>query len=83
MEKMVQCPHWKEYQSLNGWVMFCNIGVYGHKLTDEEARKCGCTPLQREKCMQLMINNIGFGLLPEICKEKTETVKKSTVLTVR
>ena len=22
MKKMVDCPNWKEYQGLNGWLMF-------------------------------------------------------------
>jgi hypothetical protein len=69
MEKMVNCSNWKEYQGLNGWVMFCSAGAYGRKLTVQEARSCGCTELQREKCKKLMQNNVGFGLVPEIYEE--------------
>ncbi len=69
MEKMVNCPNWKEYQSLNGWVMFCGAGAYGRKLTVQEARSCGCSELQRAKCKRIMENNVGFGLVPEICEE--------------
>lgn len=69
MKKLVSCPNWKEYQSLNGWVMFCSAGAYGKKLTAEEARSCGCTLVQKSKCKKLMEHNVGFGLVPEIYKE--------------
>ncbi len=69
MEKMVNCPNWKEYQGMNGWVMFCSAGAYGKKLTVQEARNCGCNEMQRQKCKKLMENNIGFGLIPEIYEE--------------
>ncbi len=69
MKKLVECSNWKEYQGLNGWVMFCGAGAYGKKLTVEEARSCGCTESQRSKCKKIMENNVGFGLVPEICEE--------------
>ena len=69
MKKMVDCPNWKEYQGLNGWVMFCSAGAYGRKLTVQEARSCGCNFLQRSKCKKIMENTVGFGLVPEMCEE--------------
>ncbi len=69
MEKMIQCPNWKEYQGMNGWVMFCSAGAYGRRLTVSEARSCGCNELQRQKCKKIMENNVGFGLIPEICED--------------
>ncbi|MDW7738597.1 MAG: hypothetical protein SCJ97_00865 [Bacillota bacterium] len=79
MKKMVNCTNWKEYQSLNGWVMFCSAGAYGRKLTVEEARSCGCTELQRQKCKKLMENNVGFGLVPEV-NEESFVLEKHTHL---
>lgn len=69
MKKLVDCPNWKEYQSLNGWVMFCSAGAYGRSLNVAEAKSCGCSKQQRHKCKKLMENNVGFGLVPEIYEE--------------
>jgi hypothetical protein len=77
MKKMVDCPNWKEYQGLNGWVMFCSAGAYGKKLTVQEARSCCCTALQRSKCKKLMENNVGIGLVPEICEESLVEEKRT------
>jgi len=66
---MVQCKNWKEYQSMNGWITFCSAGAYGRRLTVVEARSCGCTELQRQKCKKLMESNVGFGLVPDIYEE--------------
>ncbi|NLA26882.1 MAG: hypothetical protein GX878_05745 [Firmicutes bacterium] len=66
MEKLVQCPHWKEYQGLNGWVMFCSAGAFAKQLTKEEAEQCGCTIEQRAACKKIMESNLGYGLVPEI-----------------
>lgn len=76
MEKMVNCLNWKEYQGMNGWIMFCSAGAYGRKLTVTEAQSCGCTELQREKCKNIMENNVGFGLVPEIYEEALFEEKK-------
>lgn len=78
MKKMVDCPNWKEYQSLNGWVMFCSAGAYGKKLTVQDARSCGCSELQKSKCKKLMENNVGFGLVPEICEEALVVERRDT-----
>jgi hypothetical protein len=82
MEKMVNCPNWKEYQSLHGWVMFCGAGAYGRILTVQEARSCGCTKLQRAKCKKIMENNVGYGLVPEICEEAFVAENKNKPETV-
>lgn len=66
MEKLVQCPHWKEYQGLNGWVMFCSAGAFAKKLTSKEAAACGCTVEQRAACKKIMECNLGYGLVPDI-----------------
>jgi len=76
MEKLVNCQNWKEYQGMNGWVTFCSAGAYGRKLSVTEARSCGCTELQREKCKKIMENNVGFGLVPEIYEEALVDEKK-------
>jgi len=87
MKKMVDCPNWKEYQGLNGWIMFCSAGAYGRKLTVQEARICNCSELQKNRCKKLMENNVGFGLVPEICKEalvrEKRTDRKTVLTTVR
>lgn len=84
---MVDCPNWKEYQGLNGWIMFCSAGAYGKTLTVQEARECGCDALQRGKCKKIMENNVGFGLVPEIKEEamviKAESHDKPLVKTGR
>lgn len=76
MKKLVNCPYWKEYQSLNGWVMFCSAGAYGRKLTVQEAKSCGCSEVQRGLCKKIMENNVGFGLVPEILVESIKEEKK-------
>ncbi|MFY9384426.1 MAG: hypothetical protein WAQ10_01485 [Dethiobacteria bacterium] len=70
MEKLVQCLHWKEYQGLNGWVMFCSAGAFAKKLTREEAKRCGCTIAQRAACKKIMESNLGYGLVPDILEEE-------------
>lgn len=77
MKKMVDCVNWKEYQGLNGWVMFCSAGAYGKKLTVQEARSCGCNEEQKNRCKKIMENNIGFGLVPEIFEEALVEERKS------
>ncbi len=69
MKKTIECTNWKDYDGLNGAVMFCSAGAYGKKLTEAEARACGCTMANREKCMNAMVNSMGYGLVPEIEKE--------------
>jgi hypothetical protein len=66
VEKLVQCLHWKEYQGLNGWVMFCSAGAFAKQLTKKEAEQCGCTIEQRAACKKIMESNLGYGLVPDI-----------------
>jgi hypothetical protein len=70
VEKTVKCRYWKEYQGLNGWVMFCSAGAYAKKLTIAEAESLGCTAEQREICEKIMLGHAGFGLLPEIVADR-------------
>ena len=83
MKKMVNCPNWKEYQSFNGWIMFCGAGAYGRKLSVQEARNCGCTEAQRAKCKIIMENNIGYALLPDICEESSIAEKRTNLEPVK
>ncbi len=69
MKKMIECLNWKEYNGLNGWVMFCSAGAYGKKLSAAEAISCGCTEAQRTKCKKVMESHVGFGLVPEILED--------------
>ena len=61
-------------------MMFCSAGAYGKKLTVIEAKSCGCNELQRQKCKKLMENNVGFGLIPEICEEALVEETKTALL---
>ncbi len=70
MKKMVDCPNWKEYQGLNGWLMFCSAGAFARKLTRQEAESCGCTAEQRAACFKIMQSSMGYGLVPEVVEEK-------------
>ncbi|HOL18042.1 MAG TPA: hypothetical protein PLY40_07130 [Bacillota bacterium] len=70
MKKMVDCPNWKEYQGLNGWLMFCSAGAFARKLTRQEAESCGCTAEQRAACLKIMQSSMGYGLVPEVVDEK-------------
>ncbi|HPU00866.1 MAG: hypothetical protein GX890_05810 [Firmicutes bacterium] len=80
MEKLVQCLHWKEYQGLNGWVMFCSAGAFAKRLTREEAERCGCTDAQRATCKRIMESNLGYGLVPDILEgEKVALREKKAV----
>ena len=65
MEKVVECRYWKEYQGLNGWVMFCSAGAFAMRLTREEAKSCGCTEAKRETCKKVMESYIGYSVVPE------------------
>ncbi len=83
MKTMVNCPNWNDYEGLNGMVTFCSAGAYGKKLTAEEARNYGCTVLERENCLKMMVANGGFGLVPEITAAVptgTEKVERETIL---
>lgn len=71
MKKMIECRNWKEYNGLNGWVMFCSAGAYGKKMSAAEAKICGCTEAQRAKCKKVMESHVGFGLVPEIAEDTT------------
>ncbi len=66
MKKTVDCLHWNEYEGLNGKVMFCAPGAYGKGLTAGEAASCGCTSWKRDKCLKMITENCGFGLVPDI-----------------
>ena len=83
MKKMVNCPHWKEYDSLNGMVLFCSAGAYNSKLTVDEAKSCGCTKFKREMCLKAMTANSGFGLVPEVATttglEKAESGREMSL----
>jgi hypothetical protein len=70
MKKVVNCPNWKEYQGLNGWLMFCSAGAFARKLSKQEAESCGCTEAQRAICLKIMTSNMGYGLVPELAAEK-------------
>jgi excisionase family DNA binding protein len=84
MKNMVNCPNWKEYQGLNGWVMFCSAGAFAKTFTIELAEEIGCTEEQRAVCMKLMEQNLGYGLVPEIIKvEAKRPVPAKTVTHIR
>jgi len=79
MEKLVQCLHWKEYQGLNGWVMFCSAGAFAKQLSKEEAKQCGCTIAQRATCKKLWRATWATGWFPISLKEK-KLLRKSKKL---
>ncbi len=66
MKKLIACQYWKEYQGMNGWLMFCSAGAFGKKFRLAEAVGIGCTPEQRAVCKKTMEINMGYSLLPEI-----------------
>lgn len=70
MKKVVNCSNWKEYQGLNGWLMFCSAGAFARKLTRQEAESCGCTAAQRATCLKIMESCMGYGLVPELMDER-------------
>jgi hypothetical protein len=69
MKATVKCPNWNESDGLNGAVMFCSAGAFGRKLSAMEASEYGCTALKREKCLKVMMDSIGYGLVPEVSVE--------------
>lgn len=76
MKKLIDCQYWKEYQGMNGWLMFCSAGAFAKKFQKDEAKEIGCTAEQRAICKKTMDINMGYSLLPEIVetgqmKEKT------------
>lgn len=76
MDNTVKCPHWREYQGLNGWVMFCSAGAFAQTLVKAEAERIGCTEENRAKCRQIMELNLGYALQPEIV-EAAESAQES------
>lgn len=70
MEKLVNCPYWKEYRGINGWMMFCSAGAFAKEFKRDYAEKIGCTAEQRTTCSKTMQLNMGYGLLPTIVDEK-------------
>ena len=54
MDNTIKCPHWREYQGLNGWVMFCSAGAFAQTFVRPEAERIGCTEERRAKCRQIM-----------------------------
>lgn len=59
------CIHRQEYQTMNGWVYYCELVAKGIKLTKEELEKIGCTQEERRKCKQMMEYTCGMGIVPE------------------
>lgn len=59
------CIHRQEYQTMNGWVYYCDLVAKGIKLTEEELKKIGCTEEERRKCKQMMEYTCGMGIVPE------------------
>ncbi|NLZ93536.1 MAG: excisionase family DNA-binding protein [Firmicutes bacterium] len=74
MENLVKCPQWREYQGLNGWVMFCSAGAFAKTLSRAEAEEIGCTQEQRENCKRIMELNLGYSLQPEIVEAEEQPV---------
>lgn len=72
MKSLVNCTNWREYQGLNGWIMFCSAGAFGKTLSSECAEEIGCTMDQRSVCMRLMEQNLGYQLVPEIIEVPKE-----------
>jgi len=79
VKKLIDCQYWKEYQGMNGWLMFCSAGAFAKKFEVDEAEKIGCTAEQRAVCKKTMEINMGYSLLPEIVEadasQKKEKVK--------
>lgn len=66
MKKLIDCQYWKEYQGMNGWLMFCSAGAFAKEFKQEDAEKIGCTAEQRAICKKTMNLNMGYSLLPKI-----------------
>ncbi len=73
MKKLVECPNWKEYQGLNGWVMFCEAAAYNMKLTAGELEVKGCSDIKKKLYPKLMNFNIGDNLT--VAAEIAETAE--------
>ena len=77
MEKKIDCCYWKEYQGLNGWIMFCSAGAYAKKFDRQYAEKIGCTE-EKKPMYKNMEMNIGYSLLPEITSQEIKAVTPAT-----
>lgn len=82
MEKLVDCPYWKEYRGINGWTMFCSAGAFAKEFKQDYAEKIGCTAEQRATCSKTMKLNMGYGLIPKIVDEETITEKPADAVTI-
>jgi len=77
MKKMIDCRYWKEYQGMNGWLMFCSAGAFAKEFHIDDAEEIGCTTEQRAICKKTMNINMGYSLLPKIvdASQKKEELK--------
>jgi len=82
VEKLVNCPYWKEYRGINGWMMFCSAGAFAKEFKQDYAENIGCTAEQRAICSKTMKLNMGYSLLPKIVDEKTIMEKPADAATV-
>lgn len=67
-----RCPYWNEYESIEGWVCYCEIAAYGKRPTWEELLIIGCTEQKREQCRRDMERMMGMAAVPELTFEKQE-----------
>ena len=81
MDNTIKCPHWREYQGLNGWVMVCSAGAFAQTFVRPEAERIGCTEERRAKCRQIMELNLGYALQPEII-ERADTAEEAVLTAV-
>lgn len=79
MDNTVKCPHWREYQGLNGWVMFCSAGAFAQTFNKVEAEHIGCTVENRVTCKRIMELNLGYALQPEIIEVAEQDAVPATV----
>jgi len=79
------CKFWNEYDGINGQVLYCSAGAFNKKLTPDEAAACGCTTLQREKCLKAMTVNLGYGLVPIVLSDtevKDRVLKRESAFVI-
>ncbi|MBC7334982.1 MAG: hypothetical protein H5U01_01745 [Clostridia bacterium] len=59
------CPYWREYDSPNGPIGFCEVAAYNYDLSWEALEAIGC-PLRQVECSRKMVAMVGAAGVPRV-----------------
>jgi len=74
-----RCPFWREYDSVNGPVCYCELAAFGKTPDFQDPRMAACTPERRRRCQQAMEMAVGYAAVPQPPAGGLQTKKKPQV----